>query len=353
MKRMTFIFSILLWAALLTAAFPVSPAWAWSGKLGWTYNAPYPIGSSVAVADGLVIAGDNGGNLHAVHAASGTAAWIYRGSNSVVGRPTILDKKVIFAQGDGTITALSLSSGAVIWQYAPPAESYAADTVVDGATAGDGKVFFVKGDGKMVALSAENGKILWTYGTGQEMRSAPYFSEGIVFLGEQRGVFSAVNSKTGKRDWGGGAGGAINTPVPDGGNVYFSSWAGSVQSVRIKGVVPQWKTDVGDPVTTPPSIGEDKIFVGTANGKVAALSKADGSVLWNFDTQGGTVLGTPAVAEGLVFVGGGQGTLFVLDAKDGALRFTFATGGGINGASAFSGGVLFLGSADGNLYAIR
>ncbi|MDR2178800.1 MAG: PQQ-binding-like beta-propeller repeat protein [Synergistaceae bacterium] len=355
MKRLTSVFFL---TALWIVIFHVPSVSAWSGKLGWTYEAEYPIGSSVAVAEGLVLAGDNAGNLHAVHAASGKAAWIYRGSNSVVGQPTILDQKVIFAQADGTITALSLSKGTLLWKYAPPEESYAADTVVDGTTAGDGKVFFVKGDGQMVALSAENGKMLWTYGTGQELRSAPYFSEGIVFLGEQRGVFSAVNPKTGKRDWGGGAGGAINTPMTEGGCVYFSSWDGSVQSVKIKGVIPQWKTDVGDPVTTPPSVerggaGGEKIFVGTANGKVAALSKADGSMIWSFDTQGGTVVGTPIAAEGLVFIGGGQGTLFVLDAKDGAVRFTFSTGGGINGTPAFSGGVLFLGSTDGNLYAIR
>jgi outer membrane protein assembly factor BamB len=349
----TFSITVFSMAALWILFFHISPASAWSGKLGWTYDARFPIGSSIAVADGLVIAGDDAGNLHAVHAASGQAAWIYRGSNSVVGRPTILDKTVIFAQADGTITALSLPDGAVVWKYAPPSEGYAADTVVDGTTAGDGKVFFVKGDGKMVALSAENGTILWAYGTGQELRSAPHFSEGVVFLGEQRGVFSAVNPKTGKRDWGGGAGGAINTPVTDGGHVYFSSWDGSVQSVRIKGVIPQWKTDVGDPVTTPPFVGGDKIFVGTATGKVTALSKADGAVLWNFDTQGGTVLGTPIGAEDLVFAGGGQGTLFVLDAADGAVRFTFSTGGEITGTPAFSGGVLFLGSTDGNLYAIR
>jgi outer membrane protein assembly factor BamB len=347
MKRVSIFFM-----TILMSAFSISSASAWSGKLGWTYDAQYPIGSAIVAVEGLVIAGDNAGNLHAVYAASGQAAWVYRGLSSVVGQPTILDKRVIFAQADGTITALSLPDGGLLWKHAPPKVSYAADTVVDGTTAGDGKVFFVKGDGKMVALSAEDGKVLWTYGAG-ELRNAPYFSEGIVFLGEQRGVFSAVNPKTGKRDWGGGAGGAINTPITDSGHVYFSSWDGSVQCVKIKGIVPQWKTDVDDPVTTPPFIGEDKVFVGTANGMVVALSKADGSMLWNFDTQGGTVLGTPIAAEGLVFVGGGQGTLFVLDATSGAARFTFSAGGEINGTPAFSGGVLFLGSADGNLYAIR
>ena len=76
-------------------------------------------------------------------------------------------------------------------------------------------------------------------------------------------------------------------------------------------------------------------------------------MLWTFDTHGGSVAAQPVLAEGLVFAGGGQGTLFVLDAASGAERFTFSAGDGINGSPAFSGGVLYLGSADGNLYAIR
>jgi outer membrane protein assembly factor BamB len=348
MKRMLSILSRLLMTVTLFA----TPGWAWSGKLGWTYDAQSPISSSIAVAGGLILAGDFSGALHAVHAASGQTAWVYKGANSIVGQPTVSGGSVIFAQADGTVTALSLSNGEELWRYSPE-RGYASATLTDGTAVGDGKVFFVKGDGKMVALSAADGKPLWTYDTGQELRNAPYFSNGIVFLGEQRGVFSAVNPKTGKRDWGGGAGGAINTPVAEGGCVYFSSWDGSVQSVKIQGIIPQWKTDVGDPVTTPPCTEGDKVFVGTANGKVAALSKDGGKVLWTFETGGGTVVGTPVAAEGLLFIGGGQGTLFALDGSNGEVRFTFPAEGGINGTPAFSGGVLFLGSAGGKLYAIR
>jgi outer membrane protein assembly factor BamB len=331
----------------------VLPVFAWSGTLAWTYNAAFPITSSIAVADGLIIAGDSVGNLHAVYAASGQSAWLYRGTNTVVGLPTVSGKMVIFAQADGTVTALNRNDGTAIWKYAPGSEGYAADTVVDGTTAGDGRVFFVKGDGKMYALSAADGKELWTYDSGLELRNAPFFSDGIVYLGEQRGIFSAVNPKTGKRDWGGGAGGAINTPTTRDGNVYFSSWDGSVQSVRIRGVVPKWNANAKDPVTTAPFVGDGRVLVGTANGRVVSLSAADGTIQWSFDTGGGTVSAIPVLAEGYVFVGGGQGKLFVLSAADGVSRFTFDTGGGINGTPAFSGGVLFLGSADGNLYAIR
>jgi len=341
---------ILLWAFMIIALY-VAPASAWRGKQGWTYDAKYPITSSVAVGGGLVLAGDEAGYLHAVHVASGQLAWIYEGFHSVVGMPAVSGGMVVFAQADGTITALSLSDGKELWKHKPQGEG-PAETVVDGATIGGGKVFYVQGDGKLSALSASNGRKLWTYNEDMELRNAPSISDNFVFVGEYRGLFTALDPNTGKRVWGGGAGGAINTPTAYGGYVYYSSWDGSIYSVQIKGVIPQWNTNVGEPVSTPPFVEGDRVFVGTANGKVVALSRAKGEILWSFDTKGGTVVGTPIVAEGLVFAGGGQGILFVLDAASGGIRFTFNTGGGINGTPAYSGGILFLGSDDGKIYAI-
>jgi len=185
------------------------------------------------------------------------------------------------------------------------------------------------------------------------LRSAPIFSDGFVLLGELGGVFSALNPQTGERVWGGGAGGPINTPATHDGYVFFSSWDGSVNSVRINGVIPQWNTNVGTPISTAPFVYGDRVFVGTVTGGVIALSRTTGDVLWRFETSEGSVIGAPLAAGGLVFVGGGIGTLFALDAVSGDLRFTFDTGGAINGSPAFSGGLLFLGSNDSNIYAIR
>ena len=335
-------------AAFLLLVLCVSSASAWGGNQGWTYNAGHPISSSVAVAGGLVIAGDSGGSLHAVHVASGQAAWIYHGNHKVVGLPAVSGQMVVFAQADGTITALSLADGSVLWRHRPPGEGGV--TLMDGAAIGDGKVFYLRADGSLSALSASDGQELWTYHTEIGRHSAPNFSDGFVFVGEYRGVFSALNPQTGERDWGGGAGGPINTPATHDGHVYFSSWDGSVQSVRIAGVIPQWRTNVGEPISTSPFVGNYGVFVGTVSGLVVALSKADGEIKWSFNTEEGIVSGTPIAADGLVFVGGGQGTLFALDAASGAVRFTFNTGGGIIGTPAYSGGILFLGSGDGKIY---
>ena len=82
------------------------------------------------------------------------------------------------------------------------------------------------------------------------------------------------------------------------------------------------------------------------------MDAKDGKVLWQFNTQGGNVTARPIPGEGMVFAGGGQGVLSILNATTGKLLSTFTTNGAISGTPAFEGGVLYLGSEDGNLYAI-
>ena len=60
MKR-TFSVAVLVILAC-TILFSGGAAWAWSGRLGWTFKADAPITSSVAVAGGLVLAGDSVGD---------------------------------------------------------------------------------------------------------------------------------------------------------------------------------------------------------------------------------------------------------------------------------------------------
>jgi outer membrane protein assembly factor BamB len=300
----------------------------------------------------LVFAGDINGRLHAVYVASGQAAWVYEGVSSVIGAPAVSGGSVVMVQADGTITALRTTDGALLWKRSPSSDG-GSETTSDGAAVGDGKVFYVRGDGTLLTLSLENGKELWAYKSEGDLRSAPLFADGLVWLGEQNGKFSVIDPNSGKRLWGGGAGGAINTPSVSDGDVYYSSWDGSVQRVRVKGVIPQWKANIGEPAATAPSVYGDTIIVGSANGKAIAFAKADGHVKWSFDTGGGAVSGAPIPADGLVFVGGGNGMLSILDAASGTLRSTFQTGGEIRARGAFADGVLFLGSADGNVYAIR
>ena len=84
--------------------------------------------------------------------------------------------------------------------------------------------------------------------------------------------------------------------------------------------------------------------------------------LWRFAAEG-PVTGTPVVAGGIVYIGSYDGTLYALDARTGRPVWGFATGAGaferdmrvplgISGSAAISGGLVLVGDADAVLHAV-
>jgi len=73
--------------------------------------------------------------------------------------------------------------------------------------------------------------------------------------------------------------------------------------------------------------------------------------LWSYKTGGG--VGSPAVVYGIVYVGSSDGNVYALNATTGALAWKYKTGGGVDSSPAASGGVVYVGSEDDNVYALN
>lgn len=331
MKKLFLTFALVI---LLT-----SQAFAFNG-IKWQVNARAT--SNLVVNDQRLFFGDALGVCYAVDKNSGSVAWSYHAGGSIIGTPAILDDKILFVSSDGSMTCLSLSDGSLVWSYEPRENRN--EAINDGSAAGNGLFFIVKDDARLYAIDSTSGRRAWTFrGNEQGLRTSPAYSDGIIFLGEYNGIFNIIEAKSGERLNGGGAGGAVNTPVINDGNVYFSSWDGSVQAVQIKAVIPLWKTGLKDPVVTSPSISEGIIAVGTGRGLVVALDEKNGEMLWNFDPHGGSVSARPVVANGKVFACPEGGNVYELDAKSGKLIDKFETNG-INTNPAYSDGIFYFSS---------
>lgn len=340
-----------LLSALLLVMLMVSASFAAGRAPLFTFN-PEDGGSltgGFAVSGNALLFGTGTGGMYALNKKNGSLIWSYRGTNSITGAPVISGENVFFSQANGTVTCLKVSDGSLVWETVPHEGE---NSMIDsGLTAGNGMLFFARSDYKLYAVSQKNGRTLWTYsGSSQGLRTAPAYSEGLVFLGEYDGIFSIIDVKTGKRLNGGGAGGAINTPVVSGGKVYFSSWDGSVQAVKIKDVEPLWNAKIGDPVTTSPVTDGKIIVVGTGRGIAAAIDSRDGSILWNFNTsgqnaEGGEIAADPVISGGVVYVASSAGNVFALDLHTGRARYTYrAEYGGIGANMLISEGVLYFGN---------
>ncbi len=300
------------------------------------------ITTGVALSGNTAFFGNAEGILMAVNADSQSEIWSYKeGDSNAVGTPAIADGNVFFAKLTGEVICLRIADGALVWKYAPARNDSLNEGLNDGVAVGGGHVYAAYTTGELRALNIKNGHVMWTYKSDQGLRTAPAYSNGLVLVGEYNGLFSMLDAKTGKRINGGGAGGAVNTPTVNGGNVYFSAWDGSVHAVQIKDVIPLWDAKVGEPITTAPVVADGMLVVGTASGKIIALNQESGAKLWEHDSQGGQITARPVVSANRVFAGTGDEKVIMLDPATGKLASEQAGKTALNTDPVFGGNKLY------------
>ena len=72
---------------------------------------------------------------------------------------------------------------------------------------------------------------------------------------------------------------------------------------------------------------------------------------WKFST-GGPIVSSPAVVDGIVYVGSADRNLYAVDAETGELRWKFDANGDVNSSPAVVDGTVYVVSLDGKLYAV-
>ena len=170
-----------------------------------------------------------------------------------------------------------------------------------------------------------------------ESALTPIIVGDTVYAASREGLVAAFDLADGKRKW------QFDLRKPSGSTLWQNIgavWSGD--NARISGGISQ---------------GYDKLYFGTENGDVVALS-LDGELVWRGEVKG-EVLVKPAVGEGLVVVATGAGTLVALHPDTGEQRWQFENeqpaltlrgvsepviegGGVIYGSGAGQVGVLFL-----------
>lgn len=105
---------------------------------------------------------------------------------------------------------------------------------------------------------------------------------------------------------------------------------------------------------TSPSVGEDMIVFSTHSGYISGLDVSTGNEIWLTDVGEDVIIHAPAaLADGHVYQGCKDGRLFCLDLKTGKIRWEFLTGGAIFESPYIGDGVLYIGSDDGMVYALK
>jgi len=352
-----------------------------TGTEAWRFETGGPVRSSPAVAGGVVFFGSYDGSFYALDAASGRLVWRFRTTGERRWRARNLD---------GMTPRDEIHEDPWDFFQSSPA-------IVDGA------LFFGTGEGVVYSLDARTGEVRWTVETDDTVHSSPAVADGIVYVGNMESRLYALAAGTGEELWHYQAGtdsvtfnqhGLQSSPVVAGGRIYVGGRDGGLHTVDAATGLRLWKLDTsGSWVLGSAAIVDTSLYLGTSDTNVLrAVDAATGDERWS-TSLGTCIYSSPAIAGGMLYVGTCGGVLFGVDAVTGDIRWRFRTeasrrdpseilndDGTWNFANLFAGeytvenafaavdrfldlgaflsspvprdGVLYIGSADGNLYAL-
>ena len=351
------------------------------GSLAWKYRTGQGVNSSPAVDYGLVYCNSLDGNFYALNAGTGELKWKFatggehrftapgiHGIQPVtetmpdpfdvfLSSPVLAGGLVYFGSGDGNVYALDAQTGALRWKFATGDVVHATPALADGA------VYIGSWDRNLYALEAVTGNLLWKFQTGDDPKqhnqiglpSSAAVSGGVVLFGCRDGHFYAVDAKTGRLKWSedNHMGWVIASPAVRGGTVYFPTSEGTqFKAIEIATGKLAWRTVNKAISFSSPAIAGDSICFGSHDGWLRALDLKTGEVKAQFASDGNRQNSARYIdAEGKL----NMPAIYPDSTLDGIIvgLDRMYSLGSILSSPVVAAGVVYFGSTDGNLYAVR
>lgn len=351
------------------------------GKQRWKFDSKGPIASSPAVAGGVVIVSSVDGLIYGVDAAAGTAKWTFATKGErrftapgihgaipntermpdpfdvFLSSPVVANGVVYIGSGDQNVYALDAATGALRWTFAT------GDVVHASPAVSNGVVYIGSWDRNVYAIDATTGRERWRYTTGNDttiynqigIASSAAVAGGLVFVGGRDGHFHVVDATTGALKWkhNNRGGWTIASPAVKDGIVYFPTSDGT-RFKALEASTGNVKFDLQNKAVSfsSPALAGNVAFYGTSDGYLNAVSLVDGTLKATFQTDGSKENGPKFTDEN----GRLRTNLMYPDRTlDGMVigMRTMMTLGSVLSSPVVVDGVVYFGSTDGHLYAVR
>ena len=284
-----------------------------TGGLKWKFETQGRVASSPAVRDGVVYFGSYDGSFYAVDSATGMEKWKFN---------TEYERRFAAPGIHGNLPAHQIIPDA--WDF------YQSSPVVD-----SGHVYFGSGDGNVYALDAMSGALRWKFHTGDVVHSSPAIADGTLYIGSFDTWLYAIDAASGTERWRFKTGedpvrynqtGLTSSPVVVGGTVYFGCRDAHVYAVDAATGKQKWAyyTDQGW-VSATPAVRDNTLYVGSGSSlKVFALDTATGAPRFTVPIKS-AIFSSVALVGNLAVVGTFSGELDAFDATTGAFVWEFVT----------------------------
>ncbi len=228
------------------------------------------------------------------------------------------------ASATGEISKLDAISGKQEWRV------NVGETLSGGVGVGGSLVLVGTQKGIVYAYDIA-GKLQWKSKLSSEILSAPKYFDGLVIVRTGDSHIYGINANDGSRKWVYARTGPALTlrssagVIVDGGAVYAGFGGGKLVAVRADNGKLLWEASVAQPkgvteieriadITSLPVVDGPLIYAVAYQGRIAAVDRASGRVVWNRDISSLTGL---SVEDGRIFVSHAMGSVYALDYTSG------------------------------------
>ena len=267
-----------------------------------------------------------------------------------------------------------------------------------------GRVYASTLGGELLCLDLKTGKVLWKYLSAPKPKpdtfipgfpAAPTLSSDTVFVGDEDGVFHAVDRKSGKKRWVFQTSAEVNSSAAVVGNrVIFGSYDANLYCLDTSTGKTVWKFETADRINGSPAIAgkytfvtgcdqhlrminietgkqehdmllgsfmiaspavvDNMLYVGTHDGEFLAVDWKKQQIVWRYsDPQKMQPYhASAAILGNRIVVGSQDKRVHCIDRRTGKRIWAFTTRAQVNSSPVIAGGRVYFGSADKNVYGV-
>jgi len=282
------------------------------GEVLWTFETGGPVNSTPLITEGKVLFLSYDGYFYALDQDSGETVWEFQtGGESVfkvkdyfngsfqpdfwdfyLSSATVNNGTVYFGSSDSNIYALDLETGEKVWHYLTGGSVHSSPAIWENS------LVVGSWDSRVYCLDTKTGNEKWIYTTGRDtasyiwlgIQASPSIDDGVAYIGSRDALFYAFDIATGdtlwtkdafKRSW------MPSSAAIGSGNIYTgSSDAFSFFSIDKQTGDINYSTSTQAYTFSSPAIDSEMAYIGSANGRLYGIDRANGDIKWTFQTEG-------------------------------------------------------------------
>lgn len=337
----------------------VSTKILWQAKVGTAEDSDF----TPVIEAGYAYMASATGEVLKLDASNGSQLWRVNVGEKISGGVGVGGSLVMVGTQTGMVYAYDIS-GKLQWKSKLSSEILSAPKYFDGL------VIVRTGDSRIFGINANDGGRKWVYDRttpALTLRSSAglVVDGGVVYAGFAGGKLAAVRADNGKMLWEASVAqpkgvteieriaDITSLPVVDGPLIYAVAYQGKIAAVdRASGRV-VWNRDISS--LSGLSVEDARIFVSHAMGSVYALDYTTGKTFWRQAALKNRRLTAPLPMASLVAVGDYEGYIHFLSREDGALASRIKTGNSaiLPQMAQINSNTLLVQARDGGIYAIQ